>query len=383
MMKYKVGLVISVFDKLEDVTMCIELARLAGFFSILVVAEDEEITRQCLAKICNSDIEIRLVESVPYDVSKVKTKFDFFKKISIRVWQAQRTGLIQLSETCDYVMHTHADGWILSGEKVETIINTMNEKKCGIAFRGMGITFRNFPGSPTGSIDDHFYIVRSSQIQASLFLKKPLVDFLPGYFNIHGILSQWIISEIGISKAYYYDNTRSWLNWDNSKRNFEKGNPLRSFVYNSEYALLHCHCDDFPNKLGQALQARYIKKVKNYTDSKNLHSFVEKYQNENVLEDLLKLYKRKSLLLKLTLNFEEDYRNLQLMEQLLKAFRRKPIKTLIYNLAKNTYRLFKKKKTSSDSPNFPNIINDLYAQDDANYKYQVDEVAKERVVANQ
>lgn len=380
-MKYRVGLVISVFDKIEDLKVCLELAKLAGFHRILVVAEDEELTKSILpSEICDH-ASLLFVKSVSYIPTETKSKFEFFTKITQRVWQAQKTGLKELAETCDYVMHTHSDGWILDGKAVESIINEMILRNCVLGYRGMGLTFRNFPGSPTGTIDDHFYIVKSVSIKNSLFLDKALIDYLPGYFNIHGILSTWIISEIGVSRAYYYDNTRNWLNWDGTIRNYKNGNPLRSYVYSSKFSLLHCHSDDFPDSYGKALQVKHIKNVKHYEKSSILKKFVFDYENENIIADLKKIYKKKRVLLNLTLNFNEDYRNLALMDKILVDFTKNPLKTIAYNLMKALYRTLNRNKNVQIGPLFPNAINNIYNK--ISYKSELEEKAREKVIRNQ
>jgi hypothetical protein len=356
-MNYKVGLVISVYDKVDDLLICIELAKKAGFHSILVVAELEKPAQLALK---NLDLErIHYVKSCNFEYSK--DKFNFFKSITNRVWNAQRTGLSILAKETDFVMHTHADGWVLDGEKINSLIDVLENKDLDFAYRGMGLTFSNFPGSPTGTIDDHFYIIRSTVILGSTFINKPLIDFLPGYFNIHGILSTWIISEIGISRTFHYDDTKNWLNWDNSRRNFINGNPLRPCVYNEKLKLLHCHSDDFPNGLGKALQVEYLKLTGHSEGSQVISNFIEKHFNKDCKSLLIRLYSSKKRNLMCFLDFDEDYKNLSLIDKKLNKYKTSFVKSITYNFIKVLYRIVLRKLVNRQMSTFyPLTIQEKY-----------------------
>lgn len=356
-MDFKVGLVISVYDKVDDLEICIELAKKAGFHSILVVAENESAAKSALA---DSNVErVHFLESCEFKPSN--DKFEFFKSITNRVWSAQRTGLRILARETDFVMHTHADGWILDGESVNSVIKKLDADDLDFAFRGMGFTFINFPGSPTGTIDDHFYIVRSSTILASKFINKPLIDFLPGYFNIHGILSTWIISEIGLSKSFHYDDTKKWKNWDGSRRNYANGNPLRPFVYSEEHQLLHCHSDDFPENLGRAIQAMYLLKAGHSEYSTILKNFVTTNLDGSCIEKLQRIYKFKSRSLKRYLDFDEDYKNLDFIERKLNLYRKTFIKSIFNNALRCMFRPVFRKVSKGRGGFFPLTIQQKYA----------------------
>lgn len=369
-MQYNIGLVISVYDKIEDLEICVELAKVAGFSSILVVAEDEDKSKEALKQFNSAPIKfVKSCEYLPSD----KNKFEFFKHVTCRVWQAQRLGLKELSNKTDFVVHTHADGWILDGQKIKHIVDHLNKNELDFAYRGMGITFRNFPGSPTGTIDDHFYVVRSSVIRNSLFMSKPLVDYIPGYFNIHGILSSWLISEIGISNSWHYDDTKSWQNWDDSPRNYVSGNPLRPCVYNEKFALLHCHIDDFPSKIGRAIQARYLNKHSLGLKSKLLNAFINANLDDKSINSIQLRNETNLKLLKKIFDRDDYHKNVVVTSAKVRQFKKRPFKTLTRNLIKMIYRNTLKKVLSKREFNiYPVLLNELYS-DSSKVQFKLEE----------
>ncbi|MEZ9268330.1 hypothetical protein AB9R79_17475, partial [Vibrio splendidus] len=339
-MECKIGLIISVYDKVDDLTICVELAKLAGFSSILVVAEDEEKSRKALEKFQLAPI--KFVSSCEYQTNG-NSKFDFFKQVTCRVWQAQRVGLSELCDDTDFIMHTHADGWVLDGKKIDQIVEVLQRDNLDFAYRGMGLTFRNFPGSPTGTLDDHFYIIRSKFVATSRFIHKPLIDYVPGYFNIHGILSMWLISEIGISNSWHYDDSKGWLNWDNSRRNYIAGNPLRPCVYNSEYSLLHCHSDDFPVNTGRAIQAKFLDEEKLGLESKIISEFIESNLDNTAVLELVNENDKNLKLSRAFFDYDDNHRNCIITKNKIVKYKKKPIKSIFYNISKLLYKKYFKK----------------------------------------
>ena len=95
-----------------------------------------------------------------------------------RVWLTQREALKRLSHDCDYIMHTHSDGWFLNFKKLEELFEEMIESDKDFYYRGVGITKPYFPGAPIGSLDDHFYIITSSAIKKSKLMKLIRANFI-------------------------------------------------------------------------------------------------------------------------------------------------------------------------------------------------------------
>lgn len=377
----KIGIVISVFDKIEELEISLVLAEKANFDEILVVCENDAPIARIQELRHHYRFQIKVVESIDFKFST--EKFKFYQSITPRVWEAQRQGLLELANKVDFIMHTHSDGWILKGSTPRNIIDEMNQNNFDIAYRGVGLTYQNLIGSPTGTIDDHFYLVRSRTVLDSLFLKKPMIDYIPGLFNIHGILSLWIISEIGLSKSYHYDNTREWVNWDGSIRNFRKGNPLRSYVLNEDRGLLHCHADDFPRDTGKALQVRDLKRYISVIDSDAINGFISKYEDLTVTSQLELEYHTLRKRLKLYLDFDEDYKNLAVMRTKLQNYNQRVIATLSINLIKLIgSRLKNMLGISLKATFYPKTISEVYAKSSIPFKNSKENKVLKKVTKN-
>tara|TARA_B110000211_G_scaffold77303_1_gene90634 strand:- start:9198 stop:10349 length:1152 start_codon:yes stop_codon:yes gene_type:complete len=338
-----IGLVISVYDKVDELEILLNLAEYIGFIKIAVVCEsDGDIT--AIKKLNEKyDFIFQVIESAPFTFSR--DKFQFYCSITPRVWEAQRQGLLLLSDYVDYVMHTHSDGWLLDKCAIQSLIGRMSDNNIEFAYRGTGFTFQNLLGSPTGSIDDHFYIVKSKAIKKSIFIKKALVDYLPGYFNIHGILASWIICEFGLTKSLHYDDTRNWTNWDGSIRNYRKGNPLRSYVFNPKVGLLHCHADDFPEDSGRALQAHHLSLVDDLAGNEAIDKFIGKYGRDfsETKSSLLADYNKVRSKLNLYLDFDEDYKNIKSMKDKIQVYENNKLASFINNFIRLLAKFIKNK----------------------------------------
>ncbi|EGU40417.1 hypothetical protein [Vibrio splendidus] len=362
----KIGLVISVYNKLEELEVLLNLSRICNFNEVLIVCEND----------APLDDISKLKEKIPFDIEVVAStefkssdnKFEFYQSITPRVWEAQRKGIIRLAESVDYIMHTHSDGWILNKDFPLQLATKMMTENYDFAYRGVGITYQNPIGSPTGTIDDHFYMVSSKLVNKSLFIRKSLPDYLPGFFNIHGILSTWIISEVGVSNSFHYDDTREWLNWDGSNRNYKIGNPLRAYVKNEKLGLIHCHADDFPENAGKAIQANDLNKYRELADDPEISKFIEKY-SANVDIKLLKHYEKLSKRLKMFGDFSDYHKNLAVMESNLKRYSNSKFKSIVRNvlfiIAKKVVRFLNLKlKTTL----YPLKVSEVYNKYKVEYK---------------
>ena len=252
-LKRKLCLAISVYDKYQDLENCVNSARLNGISNIFVFApSDAKISR--LQAICNQlEIELTVVETGRY--STTNSKAEFYRMITPRVWDLQRAAVNKLKDEFYFIIHTHSDGWILSDKFVENIIQIIkNNSEIVFIYRGVGNRYKNIIGSPLGSIDDHFYVIKLHNNPYIDFFHRTYGDFALDTLNIHGILSLFAYVICKKNEQLHYDDTKSWLEWDGQQRDYSVANPLRPFVYNKELGLLHCHNDDFPGYLGEALQ---------------------------------------------------------------------------------------------------------------------------------
>lgn len=249
----KLCLAISVYDKYQDLANCVNSARLNGFSNIFVFASsDANVSR--LQEICNHlKVELTVVETGRY--SATNSKAEFYKMITPRVWDLQRAAVNKLKDKFGFIVHTHSDGWIMSDVFAKNIMRVItNDSQILFMYRGVGERYKNILGSPLGSIDDHFYVIKLENNPYLDFFQRTYEDFGLQNLNIHGILSLFAYVICKKNEQLHYDDTKSWLEWDGWQRDYSVANPLRPFVYNKELGLLHCHNDDFPGHLGEALQ---------------------------------------------------------------------------------------------------------------------------------
>ena len=246
-------LAISVYDKYYDLINCVNSARHNGFKHVYVLSSsDANISH--LSKVCNElEVELIVVETSAFKTTSSKP--DFYNMITPRVWDLQRTAVNNLSKYYDYIVHTHADGWIMSKNFLAYLRDFFrNSQDVLFLYRGVGENYKIALGSPLGSIDDHFYVVNTNSKKQLAFFEKKYEDFSIMNLNIHGILSIFAYVICKPSEKYHYDNTTLWKEWDGSYRDSSVANPLRPFVYNNKLGLLHCQNDDFPPHFGESLQ---------------------------------------------------------------------------------------------------------------------------------
>lgn len=360
----KFGLVISVYDKFDDLLILLELTKLSKLFHKVIVSISEDAPIDLIdQKLKKYDIEILKTKTCKF----VPPSQDYFKhmvSMTSRVWLTQREALKRLSDDCDYIMHTHSDGWFLNFKKLEELFEEMIESDKDFYYRGVGITKPYFPGAPIGSLDDHFYIITSSAIKESQLMKREIYDCLPGYFNIHGLLSSLLVNDIGISKSKHYDDGKSWKSWDETNVKFLEANPLRPFVFNTQYGLLHCHVEDFPESMGRSLQANYLKRFQLDLESDSIRNFCDKHHDDNI-DKKLKSYEgnlRKKL--NMFLAFDHRNNNLSFLENDLSKYKSNPLKYFFYNFAKLIFKRFTNNKYGIAKKNilYPLLIDELYKE---------------------
>lgn len=283
-MTMKGCLAISVYDKYDDLRNCIFSARHSNFSDIYVFATaDANVTE--LKKICQSqNVDLTIVQSSQFH--STSSKAEFFRMITPRIWDLQRTAVLKLAESYDYIVHTHADGWIL-GKKFHEFIEErfLRRPSLQFLFRGLGSKYKNIVGSPLGSIDDHFYVINLRNLSNLSFFEKTYDSFGVDNINIHGILSLFAFVDCHRSRILHYDDTHLWVDWHGSKRDSRYGNPLRPFVLNHKLGLIHCHTDDFPELLGYKLQLNLWKNYglpeEAFSNHERLNDVdVDKYKNE-------------------------------------------------------------------------------------------------------
>jgi hypothetical protein len=357
----KYGLLISVYDKIVDLEILLEINRMSSLFSQVLVTVSSDAPIKPIEKMCQKyDAQMIITETPPH-ISREKGYFDHMVSLTSRVWITQREGLKTLAQSCDYIMHTHADGWFLNSVELKKILETVKNKRIDFAYRGVGLTKPYFPGAPVGSLDDHFYIVSSAAVKSSSLMKRKLVDCLPGYFNIHGILAWFLINDVGIANSYHYDDGKGWVSWDDKNVHYMIANPLRPYVLNSQLGLLHCHVEDFPNDTGRSLQANQIVEYGLDKKSEVLNAFLKIYLKRDIKGKLAKERKKLKLQLAFFLYYEYRNNNLAFLANDLQKFRSSPLRSLIMNFLKLVFQGLTQRKLLLSKRNivYPKMVEEL------------------------
>jgi len=328
-----IGFIISVYDRLDDLKINLELIQSYKINKHIFVSCPQDAPISKIKEIC-SRYSVTLLSHETISINK-KSNVLTNASLSNRVWDTQRFAIKEASRYCDIVIHTHSDCWLMNFEKFIGILRIFIANKVSFGFRGVGITKVYFPGAPLGSIDDHFMIFNSTLVRNSNFLDKEYKELFPGILNIHGIWSLFLYTEIGTKNYLHYDNGQNWFSWDNKKVDHLRGNPLRPYVYNKNLSIIHCHISDFPRNTGKNLQANLL--LKHKLKGEFINEFIEKYKNKNVEKELIQY--RKKLKLKLLYRFETNkfHNNLNYME--IACNSNMSFKILFNNLMRSLFRL--------------------------------------------
>jgi hypothetical protein len=183
---------------------------------------------------------------------------------------------------CDYVLHTHSDGWVLNEHRLQHMAEYLYSQKKVLAIRGAGRHYNSEENTPFGHIDDHFFMFNCKKAkELKLFDFNPR-DFRLDKWSVHSIWSTIFLSRLGLDKIWYYGNTKKMLDY-NGKQMGRRG--VKPAIYDPLFGTLHVHRSSFKKEGGKILQAYHLGNA-GLDKTKYLQNFISKY---NIYEPI-KIY---------------------------------------------------------------------------------------------
>lgn len=295
----KIGIAISLYDKFEELAILVDIIRenWKGKYIISVCSNFPNAEKRI--KELNIDIDkFTQGENIYFSFKEMK---GIRKVVNLycRVLDCLRKSCKGAEDLgVDYVMHLHTDAWPLKEEGLLDIINHMKKNNLKAATRGFGLT-KYGHDCPLGHIDDMFFIYDVDYFRKIRFFDFNVLEMLPTRLSVHGILATLIISRVGVSKFYLYDNHTKFKYWDGTPKNPFRGRANPSAI-NEDNGFLHVNVGSFPNDYGKKVQAMYLKDYK-LTKGKNIQEFLKKYNTpkNQLMSELDSIEKRLRLRLRL------------------------------------------------------------------------------------
>lgn len=295
----KIGIAISLYDKFEELAVLVDIIR-------------NNWKNKYLISVCSNYPDAKnKIKELNIDIDKFTQGEDIFfspkeMKGVRKVVNLYCRVLDCLRKSCkgaedlgaDYVMHLHTDAWPLKEEGLLQIISCMKKNNYRAATRGFGMT-KYGHDCPLGHIDDMFFIYNVDYFRRIGFFNFNTLEMLPTRLSIHGILATLLVSRVGVSNLYLYDNHTKFKYWDGTPKNPFRGRANPS-AFNEDNGFLHVNVGSFPDDYGKKVQAMYLKTY-GLIKGKYIQEFLSKhYIPKNQLCDELGSIERK---LKLKLRF--------------------------------------------------------------------------------
>ena len=251
----KIGFAISLYDKLDDLEILVDIIR--------------SWKRNYIINVCCSHPDARLMlkdfdidgwyQSRPILQLGMHNNSDINKYAqNIRCTENVRASCKDLSD-CDVGIHLHSDCWILQEEKARNLAQLLYDKKCKVITRGHGLedAFHPMRQSVFGSVDDHAIVWDVD------WCKKHFVwDFKPEAmmyhkFGVHSQLGLVFGVKVGLDKWKYYPHT-SWDAFGCKTRSLSPVN------YDNINEIIHVNTGALPLGWGKAIQNTYLRMYGHY-----------------------------------------------------------------------------------------------------------------------
>lgn len=358
----KIGFAITAYDKFEEAKILFEIIRkeFNNYYPISFCSNHKNAEKW--AKKEKPEI---FTQGVDYEIPGGELTLPSPRRTSMVLRstdtvQKSCKGALQLD--VDYIIHMHADAWVLSEEKIIKLVTELKNRNQYFAVRGLGFSWMG-TDTPLGHIDDHFFVFNKNFVVEKKFFDFSVEEFWPHKLSIHGILTINLISKIGLSNIWYYKlvNNLEW--WDGRKINCTI-NYAKPCNYDPEYEMLHVHRGSFPEDYGQKVQAMFLKQC-SFNKSEYIQHYIKKYNvSKNILiselkeyEDLLNKLLRKRFFYVNDRKCNRDFKEKE------KILNEKSMVKLIYRLIKFLYHKIIKGNRQAFLLNpviYPERITDYY-----------------------
>lgn len=302
----KIGFALTTFNKWDDLTIAVKVLRKLNKKYYISVCSNHPKGKQYV-KALDVDNYVQ-ARDIPFKSSGfAERKSPFLNQEDARANYARRlrgadsvrtSCKAMLDSGCDYAIHSHADGWFLSGEKIEYLIRQMDRMGKSIACRGKGLEYTWHPFrncNSFGQIDDHAF---AFDIDVAKYFK--LWNYNPTSLlyhknSVHSMLATIFATKVGLDNMWFYRDMNTLLD--------AFGNPsssLNPVSYDYDYHYIHVNKGSLPVGFGSAIQAGYLR----------MHGFdfMHNHYDPDILERLYKLNRILNIPLCL-LGFPKNIRN--------------------------------------------------------------------------
>lgn len=283
----KIGFALTTFNKWDDLQIAIKILRkLNKKYYISVCSNHPKGKQYVKALDVDNYVQARNMPFKSSGFAERKSPFlnqeDASNNYARRLRGAdsvRRSCAAMLDSRCDYAIHSHADGWMLSEEKIQYLIRQMDRMDKSIACRGKGLEYAWHPFrncNTFGQIDDHAFAFNIDDAKHYKLWNYNPVSLLYHKNSVHSMLATIFATKVGLDNMWFYRNTENLLDIF--------GNPsssLNPLSYDYDYHYLHVNTDSLDHDWGRALQAGYLQAH----GFDFLHSFID-------LDVFEKIYKR-------------------------------------------------------------------------------------------
>ncbi len=139
-----------------------------------------------------------------------------------------------------YTIHTHADGWILSAEKVREIVDYMRRHRKVLAAGGLGLEYhiQRYNIDQTGELDDYFMVIDNEFAERTGFwdFEAKYGDLVRGHI---WYITTRFLQLADPSQLYHYQNYRG----DDVQYGGSMPREVKPWRYDDSFKMLHI--DDF------------------------------------------------------------------------------------------------------------------------------------------
>ena len=190
----KVGVAISVYNKSDFVmTNAAVLKKHWKVSPYLAVCCNDSSTWKKLVAVDEID---EVVRGDDIEVVNINNPSCPRRKASLRKRQHDciRKSVSAAAKGSDYVIHWHADAFALSDSTVHSLVNEMQQKNISFAARGLWKRWKSSK-TPSGDIDDHFFVIRSDFVRESKIFAEESWDKVCSMIK-RGVCSEGIVSSL-------------------------------------------------------------------------------------------------------------------------------------------------------------------------------------------
>lgn len=265
-----IGIAISLYDKFDDVRVLVDIIRQNWeheyYISICCNHPD--------AKSELSDLDVDSLEQgaqIDYDPSMEPSRGHI--NLMCRIHDSFRRACQNAVDAgCEYVLHNHADAWMLDEDRFLEFVDGLREKDCVAAVRGRDPTYRR-PDFWMGQPMDQYILFDGSYCDEIDFFDFSPLDLLP-HTNNHTGLMLLLLGRIGLSNIWFYSSYLDDQWWDGREKELHS---VRPGIYVPKWEFLHIATESFPGSNGKHIQAGYLREHNLY-QGKFIQEFLEKYR---------------------------------------------------------------------------------------------------------